>query len=104
MIAYKLIKQRKNGTLGPLFIEASRVVRVGVWEEARPVRKKGFAFRPGWHVCAEPKAPHLKMKPDRVWVRVEVGGEITEHQRPESQGGLWYTCEKMKVKSLLPQP
>ena len=31
MIAYKLLKRRRDGTLGPLFINASQRIPIGVW-------------------------------------------------------------------------
>lgn len=100
MKAYKLMKIRKNGTLGPLFINARQVVPIGEWLPAGNHPTKGFAVRPGWHCCAEMNAPHLSLKPAngpaRVWCEVEIKG-ITEHHRPEAQGGLWYTAEAMRV-------
>lgn len=102
--AYKLFKIRKNGTLGPLFINASQVVPVGKWLPAESHPTKGFAFRPGWHCCFTPNAPHLKMDPKggcrRVWCEVEVRGTTT-YKRPESQGGSWILAEEMKVVKII---
>jgi hypothetical protein len=39
----------------------------------------------------------LKNGEERVWCTVKLSGEITPHQRPASQGGLWYTAEKMRL-------
>lgn len=97
--AYKLVRLRKNGTLGPLFINRKLNIPVGEWLDAEPVPTKGFAFRPGWHCCSEPIAPHLS-KEGRVWCRVHITG-IKKHQRPESQGGLWFTAARMKVLEIL---
>lgn len=97
--AFKLIRLRKNGTLGPLFINRKQVIPVGLWMQAQAIKTKGFAFRPGWHCCAKPLAPHLS-KSGRVWCEVLIQG-ITEHQRPESQGGLWYTAKRMKVVRIM---
>jgi hypothetical protein len=96
MIAYKMMKKRKNGTLGSLFINASAVIPVGEWLEAEPYRKKGFAFRVGWHCCFEQNAPHLKLMENRVWVKVEVE-DWKSYDRPESQGGAWVLANKMKI-------
>ena len=98
-IAFKLVRLRKNGTLGPLFINRKLVIPVGKWLEAEPIPTKGFAFRPGWHCCSEPVAPHLG-KEGRVWCKVAIL-KATPHQRPESQGGLWFTAQRMKVLEIL---
>jgi hypothetical protein len=100
MIAYKLIRQRTDGSLGPLFINRGQRIPVGEWLVAEEHLTPGFAFRPGWHCCARPFAPHLS-KNGRVWAVVEVKC-VTEHHRPESQGGLWYTAKFMKVKYTMP--
>jgi hypothetical protein len=95
MIAYKLFRKRKDGTYGPLFINRKQRVEPMTWYDAESHPTKGFAVRPGWHCCAEPLAPHLSKK-DRVWCKVMIT-QYTEHKRPESQGGLWYTANKLKV-------
>jgi len=99
MIAYKLLRVRKDGTLGPLFINAKARIPVGEWLEAEEHPTKGYAFRPGWHCCRRPVAPHLSEK-GRVWAEVEIE-DITEMHRPEHQGGLWYLGGKMKVNRIL---
>ncbi len=106
MIAYKLFKIRRNGTLGPLFINARQVVPVGEWLEAEQHPTKGFAFRPGWHCTVAPVAPHLSLRPKsgprRVWAKVEVE-EYRKFERPESQGGTWLLAERMRVLEVNPQ-
>jgi hypothetical protein len=97
--AYKLLRLRKDGTLGPLFIGRQIVVPVGKWVKARAIRTKGFAFRPGWHACPKPAAPHLSLK-GRVWCRVLLKG-VTEHERPEAQGGLWFVAKQLRVEEVL---
>lgn len=105
MIAYKLVRRRKDGTLGPLFIHQRLRIPVGKWLLAEDRRTPGFAHRPGWHATAEPRAPHLKLRPkgggERVWCLVELTGWIETHQRPEAQGGTWYTAERMRVLEVL---
>ena len=100
MIAYKLLKRRRDGTLGPLFINASQRIPTGVWLEAEDHPTKGFAHRPGWHCTPEPHAPHLTMKPkhgsERVWCIVELSG-VEQYSRPKGQGGTWLLARKMKV-------
>jgi hypothetical protein len=96
---YKLFRLRKDGTLGPLFIGAKLRVPVGVWQEAQGIRVKGFAYRPGWHACAKPEAPHLS-KRGRVWCEVSLKG-VQAHHRPEAQGGLWYVCEWLRVERII---
>jgi hypothetical protein len=104
MIAYKLFRLRKDGTLGPLFINRKQVIPIGKWLQAECHPTAGYAVRPGWHCCSTPCAPHLskhlKNGEHRVWARVEIKG-VKEHMRPESQGGLWYTAEGMMVLKIL---
>lgn len=95
MIAYKLFRKRKDNSYGPLFINRSQKLYPNVVYHAEEHPTKGYAFRPGWHCCAEPVAPHLSKK-DRVWCQVEIK-DFTEHQRPENQGGLWFTANSLKV-------
>lgn len=95
LIGYKLFRVRKDGSLGPLFINRRLKIQLRVWLRAESHPTPGFAVRPGWHVRAEPKAPHLS-KVGRQWFKVEIEG-WTEHLRPEAQGGLWYTAKRMRV-------
>ena len=100
MLAYKLFKQRRDGTLGPLFINAGQRIELGRWLAAEDHPTKGFAHRPGWHCCLKPEAPHLSMHPKgqskRVWCLVEVEG-VRFYSRPESQGGRWVLADHLKV-------
>lgn len=95
MKAYKLFRKRKNGTLGPLFINRKQVVPLGSWLEAKPHKTKGFAFRPGWHTTPEPEAKHLSMR-DRVWAEVEIE-DFKRFDRPKHQGGYWLVAKRMRV-------
>ena len=47
MIGYKLFKLRKDGTLGPLFINRKQQLAVGQTYYSEAHRTKGYAFRPG---------------------------------------------------------
>jgi hypothetical protein len=95
MIAYKLIRKMKDGSLAPLFINKKSRIPIGEWLEAENHPTKGFSVRKGWHCTLTPVAPHLSEK-GRVWVQVEV--EDTElYNRPESQGGMWVLAQRMKV-------
>lgn len=94
--AYKLFRLRKDGTLGSLFIDRKVVIQPKKWLKAKSVKTPGFAFRPGWHACSTPTAPHLSTK-GRIWKEVLLRG-TTEHIRPVAQGGLWYTATSMYVK------
>lgn len=97
--AFKLVRLRKNGTLGPLFINRKQVIPVGVWLKAKRHPTKGYAVRRGWHVTRRPRAPHLSTK-GRIWVAVEVT-DFKELPRPDAQGGLWLIAQWMRV---LPPP
>ncbi len=95
MIAYKLVRKRKDGTLAPLFINRKLTFKLNEWLQAECVPTKGYAVRQGWHTTSAPEAPHLSNK-GRVWVRVEID-DYDELQRPIAQGGLWFIAQKMKV-------
>ena len=97
--AYKLVRLRKDGTLGSLFMNASARLPVGEFIRARPHARKGFAYRPGWHTVAKPVAPHLSKK-GRVWVKVWIS-EYQQHRRPAHQGGLWFTSNFMYIREVL---
>lgn len=99
MIAYKLFRRRNDGSLGPLFINRRQHIPIGRTLRAECHPTRGFAVRPGWHCCAEKKAPHLSTK-GRVWCEVDING-FTEHMRPISQGGLWYTAKSMRIIRIL---
>ena len=95
MIAYKLLRLRKDGSLGPLFINRRQRIPVGVWSPAEDHPTKGYAHRPGWHACAKPRAPHLSTA-GRVWCKVGISN-FTILERPASQGGKWYLADWLKV-------
>ena len=100
LIAYKLFRKTKDNRITSLFINKTRNLPLGIWMEADNYPTKGFAERPGWHCTAQPVEPHLKMKLKsgevRVWKKVMIE-EVTEVQRPETQGGLWYLAKRMKI-------
>jgi len=93
--AYKLLKLRKNGTFGPLFINRRQIIPINVWLAAENHPTRGYTIRPGWHVTLKPEAPHLSKK-GRIWMKVEVE-DYKEFKRPESQGGLWLLANKIRV-------
>lgn len=99
MIAYKLMRLRKDGTLGSLFIHKRAVIPIGEWLVAEDHQTKGYAHRPGWHCTLKPWAPHLSTK-DRVWVKVEVE-DFEYFDRPQAQGGKWVLAQKMMVLRVL---
>jgi len=98
VFGYKLLRRRRDGSLGPLFINRSQRLEVGETYQAESHPTKGYAFRPGWHICARKLAPHLSKK-GRVWARVRFDG-YTRHARPASQGGLWYVADTMTIVKL----
>lgn len=106
MLAYKLFTVRKDGTLGPLFINRHQVIPVGEWLTAGTHPRKGYAVRYGWHAMLRQSAPHL-MKRDgglagnRTWALVELDS-ATVHHRPDKQGGSWVQGERMRVLEVLP--
>ena len=95
MIAYKLVRKMKDGSISPLFINKKSRLPFNKWMDAEDHPTKGFAQRKGWHCTTTPNAPHLSEK-DRVWVQVEVD-DFEKYKRPESQGGTWILAQKMKI-------
>lgn len=98
-IAYKLLRQRKDGSLGSLFINRKEHLPVGMWMRAEEHRTNGFYFRPGWHALLKPVAPHLKTNPKnekRIWAMVAVT-EFDVCVRPETQGGKWLLAQNMMI-------
>ena len=93
---WKLLRVRRDGTLGPLFINRRQVLPYGVWLEAEDHPTKGYRHRPGWHATLKPVAPHLSMK-GRRWVRCSLQ-ECEEIVRPESQGGTWLLAKRIKLE------
>jgi len=104
MKAFKLFRKRKDGTLGSLFINRQAVLPMDQWLDAACHPTSGFAVRPGWHCCSQPEAPHLKLQlksgEQRVWCSVEIE-DHERHTRPVSQGGVWYTANKLKIKEII---
>lgn len=92
---WKLFRLMKNGSIRSLFINKTRDLQTGIWMESESHPTKGFAVRPGWHCCLEPRAPHLKTE-GRVWREVEMQG-ITEFSRPECQGGTWILADRIRI-------
>lgn len=94
-IAFKLIRKRKDGSYGPLFINKKQKLEIGIWYESEDHPTKGYAHRPGWHSLSTKIAPHLTEK-NRVWCKVSIR-EYKEFTRPENQGGLWFLSTYMKI-------
>lgn len=95
---YKLLRLRKDGSLGPLFINRKMKVPLGKWLKAELFPTKGFAVREGWHTLARKSAPHLS-KRGRVWCEVEIK-DFEQFERPKSQGGLWYLSKWIRIKKV----
>lgn len=95
MIAYKLFRVRKNGTIGSLFINRKDILPIGEWLISKVYPTKGYALRPGWHATKKPFAPHLSMK-GRIWYKVEIK-DFYKHKRPINQGGVWYLAKQMMI-------
>jgi len=95
MIAYKLLRLLKDGSITPLFINKGKKLPIGKWMDAEPHPTKGYKFRPYWHCTSEPIAPHLSLK-NRKWYVVEIEN-FTIFKRSKFQGGVWYLAEKMKI-------
>jgi hypothetical protein len=94
-VGWKLFRLRRDGTLGPLFIDCRLRVPIGQWLVAECHPRKGYAVRPGWHVAPRPEADHLSMK-GRVWRQVEIE-DFVPLKRPARQGGMWWLAKRMRV-------
>lgn len=94
--AYKILRVRRDGSLGPLFINRHQRIPLGQWLVAKDHPTKGFAHRPGWHCAPRPVAPHLKLHDNRVWMEVRVY-DYRKLVRPHIQGGAWLLAKWMKV-------
>lgn len=99
MTAFKLLRRRADGSLGPLFINATLRVPIGEWLDAEDHPTKGYKHRPGWHCTARREAPHLSEK-GRVWCNVVVD-DFEMFNRPVSQGGQWILAQRMKVLGII---
>lgn len=103
-VGYKLFRIRKDGTLGPLFINAKQRIPMDQWLEAETTHlppKSTWKVRPGWHICHKPYAPHLTSTvTPRVWCKV-LYHEATELPRPERLGGNWILAKYIKVLGIL---
>jgi hypothetical protein len=88
IIAYKLFRVRRDGSIGSLFIAPSRRLPLHKWLPAECLPTKGFKVRPGWHACPLPYAPHLSTR-GRRWFVVLLEDVTVEH-RPQAQGGKWF--------------
>ena len=95
MIGYKLFRKMRDG-YAPLFINKRLRLREGVIYTMEDHPTKGYAHRPGWHVCSKPIAPHLRQGGDRVWCLVDFS-RIATIERPLSQGGIWYLGSHMMI-------
>ena len=95
MIAYKLVRKMKDGSLAPLFINKKFRFPIGKAVKAEECPTKGFAVRKGFHCTLRPEAPHLTMK-GRVWTKVFLH-DTEMYDRPESQGGTWVLAQNLIV-------
>ena len=107
MKAYKMVRIRKDATLGPMFVGCEEVFPVGSWITAHTNYKRKLdkvysklgwlKFRPGFHFAELPYAPHIGIKDkdgvikwmhdDTVWVECEVSDEI-DYTLEARQNGL----------------
>lgn len=95
IIAYKLFRIRKDGSLGSLFINKKDILKQGIWLKSELYPTKGFSIRKGWHALLKPEAPHLSLN-NRQWYKVKVKC-FTEFERPKSQGGKWVLADEMMI-------
>jgi len=102
MKAYKLFRVMKDGSISSLFINKTVRHPLNKWLKSECYPTKGFQVRSGWHCTCKPNAPHLSMK-DREWYEVYML-DVTELKRPESQGGMWYLADQIKILGKVQEP
>jgi len=104
MVAYKLVRLKKDGTLGSLFIHRQDSLPLNTWLEALEYPTKNFKVRKGWHCTFKMNAPHLKIElangEKRTWVKVEVE-DWYRYSRPESMGGAWILANRMMILEIM---
>ena len=105
VVGFKLLRLRSDGTVGPLFVNRGLVIQPGEWYRAEAHHPTGkLKFRPGWHVCRAPVAPHLSStKLRREWWRVAMR-DVAIIPRPAHQGGDWYLAKHMKLVERVDAP
>src|ERR1035437_6751780 len=96
---YKLLRVRKNGTLGSLFIDRKTIIPINVWLKAKDCKTKGYAHRPGFHCTTKMSAPHLSPY-GRAWCECDIEG-YEPFKRPSRQGGLWYIAQRMRITKVV---
>jgi hypothetical protein len=99
--AYKVLRVRRDGTIGSCFINRSATLPVGEWLKAEDHPTSGFAHKPGWHTCSTQSAPVMThnakaRKENRYWFRVEIAS-YDENPRPPEQGGMCYRSFFMRI-------
>src|ERR1035437_4464254 len=97
--AYKLLRVRRDKTLGPLFIHKCQVIPVGEWLEAESWPTPGFKTRPGWHCTSKMSAPHLSPY-GRAWCKCDIEGYVP-FVRPRKQGGMWFIAQRMRITEII---
>lgn len=93
---WKLFRVRRDGSLGSLFIDVRRRLPEMEWLAAKSVPTRGYAVRVGWHIAERPNLPHLSRK-GRIMKQVLFASRVERHERPESQGGVWWTATRMMI-------
>lgn len=126
MIAYKLLRQYADGSLGSLFIARKERFPLNTKLHATSHPTKGYALRPGFHCVTTPSAPHLSTD-KRVWAKCQIDGPsvtpimlnyfVTRQQndpsqphfdcwyhfkRPAHQSGFWIIASNLTILELLP--
>ena len=100
IIAYKLFRERKDGSIGSPFINKKQRLELNTPYLAKAYNKSGFKFRPGWHCCQNPIAPHIKTNPKsgekRVWYKVAIT-DVTVIERSEKYGGNWLLAQNLTI-------
>ena len=96
MIAYKLFRVMKDGSISSLFINKKERYQIGKWMKAKNYPTKGYAERFGWHSTEKPQASHLSEK-GRKWFKVDVGEDYICLERPINQGKTWYLSTRLKI-------
>lgn len=95
MIAYKLFRKLKDGSLHSLFINKKVNLPLNKWLVAKTYPTKNFKIRHGFHCCPRPVAPHLSLR-NRAWYKVEIKN-FKELQKCKFQGGKWFIAKNIRI-------
>ena len=95
MIAYKVLRRRKSGTLGSLYINKGAVLPVGEWLDAELHVTKGYQPQIGWTAYCN-AVPPISMKGRELW-EVDLGGNAKTEWSSYTASWMFVVSPRMKI-------